>query len=93
MSVYAYVYACGMFSLLVSPAPGVVSGPSVVIPSDSTSVISWSAPQLTYGRLTGYVLSIVQLLDYGVPVSGTAMNTTVDVIMMSYTWSGLSEYS
>ena len=74
-------------------APGVVSGPSVVTPSDSTTVMSWSAPQLTYGRLTGYVLSIVQLLDYGVPVSGTAMNATVDDNMMSYHWSGLSKYA
>ena len=65
----------------------------MVTSSDSTSVISWSPPQLTYGRLTGYTLSIVQLLDYGVPVSGSAVNTSVDVTVMSYPWSGLSEYA
>ena len=74
-------------------APGVVSGPTVVTSSDSTSVISWSPPQLNNGRLTGYTLSIVQLLDYGVPVSGSAVNTSVDVTGMSYPWSQLSEYA
>ena len=74
-------------------APGVVSGPTVMTSSDSTSVISWSPPQLTYGRLIGYTLSIVQLLDYGVPVCGSAVNTSVDVTVMSYPWSRLSEYA
>ena len=73
-------------------APGVVSGPALATPSDSSSVISWSPPQLSNGRLTGYALSIVQLLDYGMPVSGSAINATVDVIMTSYNWSGLCEH-
>ena len=69
--------------------PGMVNGPTLTTPSDSSSVIHWSPPQLTNGRLTGYVLSIVQLLDYDMP-SGSAVNATVDIIMTSYTWSGLS---
>eukprot|EP00731_Ephydatia_muelleri_P025777 Em0017g860a len=71
-------------------APGVVSGPALATPSDSSSVISWSPPQLSNGRLTGYALSIVQLLDYGMPVSGSAINATVDVMMTSYNWSALN---
>eukprot|EP00731_Ephydatia_muelleri_P019021 Em0011g1061a len=70
-------------------APGVVSGPALATPSDSSSVINWSPPQLSNGRLTGYALSIVQLLDYGMPVNRSAINATVDVIMTSYNWSGL----
>ena len=74
-------------------APGVVSGPALATPSDSSSVISWSPPQLSNGQLTGYAVSIVQLLDYGMPVSGSAINATVGVMMTSYNWSALSEHS
>ena len=55
-------------------------------------MISWSPPQQTNGRLTGYTLSIEQLLDYGMPVSGSAKNASVDVIMTSYNLSGLCEH-
>ena len=74
-------------------APGMVSGPALATPSNSSSVISWSPPQQTNGQLTGYALSIEQLLDYGMPVNGSAMNASVDVTMTSYNWNGLSEHS
>ena len=69
-----------------------VSGPALATPSDSSSVISWSPPQLSNGQLTGYALFIVQLLDYGMPVSGSAIDATVDVIMTSYDWNGLCKH-
>ncbi|KAL5486438.1 hypothetical protein EMCRGX_G018913 [Ephydatia muelleri] len=87
---YKGIYSVGSAAADVAVrTPGLVSGPALATPSDSSSVISWSPPQLSNGRLTGYALSIVQLLDYGMPVNGSAINTTVDVIMTSYNWSRL----
>ncbi|KAL5473567.1 hypothetical protein EMCRGX_G028060 [Ephydatia muelleri] len=74
-------YNCTAIVLLPLKGILVSSTASIFLKDTHTLMMSWSPPLKTNGLLTGYILSIVQLLDYDKPVIGSAKNATIDVMV------------